>query len=58
MHSLKDKIKSLVKYGVLKPVKLPFKAWIFNSKYIFKIKQDILGVLIHFKVRYVIKGYY
>ena len=57
MYSLKDKIKSLVKCGVLKLVKLPSRTQIFNGKYIFKIKWDVLGALIHFKVKFVIKGY-
>jgi hypothetical protein len=58
VYSLKDEIKSLVKYGVLKLVKPPPGAWILDSKYIFKIKRDALGALIYFKVKFVIKGYY
>lgn len=57
MHGLKDEMKSLVKYRVLKLVKPPPGAWILNGKYIFKIKWDILGVLIRFKVRFIVKGY-
>ena len=57
MHGLEDKIKSLVKCGVLELVEPPPGAWILDSKYVFKIKQDALGALIYFKVRFVIKGY-
>ena len=58
MYSLKDEIKSLVKYKVLKLIKPPSKAQILNSKYIFKIKWNALGALIYFKVRFIIKGYH